>query len=62
MFKVQNYSNAVNMWEKITNLSKYAAPVKHKASKGADSYKATDYMIHLMSPSKLRIVKAHTVE
>lgn len=62
LYKVQNHSNAVNMWEKLTNLSKTLMPVKQKVAKGGDSYNASDYMIHLMSPSRLRIVKANVIE
>jgi hypothetical protein len=52
------------MWEKLCNLSKPLAPYKGDGGvyNGPDSFKASDYMIHLVNPGKLRVLKASQVD
>lgn len=70
LFKVTGYNSTFNMWEKLSNLgtkhlknsktSSLNAPFK--VPDNPSSYKGTDYMIHLVNATKLRIVKASLVD
>lgn len=65
-YKVPGYSNSFNMWEKICNISKAVMP-KAPGEKDHNiimksSALDKQYYIHLLSSTKLRLLKAHLID
>jgi hypothetical protein len=51
------------MWEKLCNIGKPPVPTKTEGTySGPDTFKAQDYLIQLVNPGKIKIMRASLID